>query len=61
MGKRTAAGTLETTLSPGNFTKELTIPLIESDALLQKFGGLLGSSTKVDIAVAWARSGPISV
>lgn len=34
------------------------MPLIESDALLNRFGGLLGASTKVDIAVAWARSGP---
>ena len=34
------------------------MPFVESDDLLHRFGGLLGASTKVDIAVAWTRSGP---
>ena len=33
------------------------MPLIESKALLNRFGELLGTSMEVDIAVAWARPG----
>lgn len=33
------------------------MPLIESDALLDRFNELLGRSTQVDIAVAWAGPG----
>ena len=34
------------------------MPLIESDDLLNRFGGMLAASTKVHIPAAWARSGP---
>ena len=43
---------------PGELTKEQSAPLVEGRDLLNRFGALLGTSTHVDIAVAWARPGP---
>ena len=42
---------------PGEFTKEQSTPLVERSDLLNRFGALLGTSTHVDIAVAWVGPG----
>ena len=41
----------------GDFTIERPVPLVQCDALLNRFVELLRASTKVDIAVAWAGPG----